>query len=451
MDQQVQKQNEKLSNQPDSQQKTVNPEAELIKDLTIGLPGSLKLLQESLLLFSKNFRRFLAVTAVVIIPLYGLYKLSFLFNLQSPLIINIYNFIFIYAVILLSSFMSLALLFAIKNNEENIGLIACYKLAKVHFLEYWKVILIAFGLTIAGKLFFIIPGLILLVWFSVSLMVYLVEELKGIDALLVSKYYIQSYWSSVCLRLVFIAGLVVLVLLPLFLMWQTQITSYLSDLYLLLILFIVLPVVSTYLFLIYGNLRLLKPNSAELIEALNKTTKLKLKLRLLKPAFIEGAIAGIPLLLMLVYLYIVRIYKVTGNSMSPNYKDDELVFTKVYSKNFDKINRGDVVIFNSPIDRKRILIKRVIGVPNEEFGIINGKVNIDSMDLDESAYLTSDIYTEGNEFIKSSYRLKIPANNYIVLGDNRTDSNDSRNWGLIRESDIIGIVKSCIWNCKKSD
>lgn len=348
------------------------------------------------------------------------------------------------------SFMYLALLFSIKNNEENVSLIAAYKLAWTHFMEYWKILLIIFSLLFIGKIFFIIPAIILAVWFSVSLMVYLVEDIKGMDALLMSKQYIQGYWSSVFLRLAFLSITICLICFPLFLMFSKNLTSYIFEIYLLLITVFILPVASTYLFLIYGNLRLLKPKTTELIEALNKTKEVKIKLKLLKPAFVEGAVIGLPLVLIIFYLCVVRIFQISGNSMAPAFVDKELITANIWRKKTNTYKRGDVVVFYSPTDNKKVLIKRIIGLPDDKFRITQGEVYINDVKLDENTYLNPEIKTLSGEFLQENASFKLPLRHYVVLGDNRSLNDDSRNWGFIRENDIIAIAGICFWNCPKN-
>ncbi len=83
--------------------------------------------------------------------------------------------------------------------------------------------------------------------------------------------------------------------------------------------------------------------------------------------------------------------------------------------------RGDIIVFNYPLDPERTFIKRVIGLPGEQVSIIRGYTYINGERLNEP-YLTSGIQRENIEFDP------LGPNDYFVMGDNRPHSNDSRHW-----------------------
>ena len=117
---------------------------------------------------------------------------------------------------------------------------------------------------------------------------------------------------------------------------------------------------------------------------------------------------------------------VPTSSMYPTIqKDDRLIGNRLaYKKTSPK--RGDIIIFPFPDDESQTFIKRVIGLPGETVEIKNGKVYINGEELDESAYLGSDVITNAPAGSTGVYY--VPYGSYFVLGDNRSNSQDARVW-----------------------
>jgi signal peptidase I len=146
------------------------------------------------------------------------------------------------------------------------------------------------------------------------------------------------------------------------------------------------------------------------------------------------------LVFALVYVFIGQLMEVSGNSMHPTYLDRERIIVEKVSLKFKEIERGEVVVFQHPqVKERHLLIKRVIGLPGEVFRISGGFVYINGKKLDEP-YLEPDIptYELANGVIKENIGYPISANSYILLGDNRAQSTDSRYFGEISKDSIIG-------------
>jgi len=129
--------------------------------------------------------------------------------------------------------------------------------------------------------------------------------------------------------------------------------------------------------------------------------------------------------------YIAEAYYIPSGSMIPTLNISDRIITSKFTYKFTDINRGDVVVFNPPIESdNKPFVKRVIGLPNETISVNNGIVYINNEPLRESYISAPPI----NNF--SPY--KIPDNNYFLMGDNRNNSYDSRYWGTVPIYDIIG-------------
>ena len=105
---------------------------------------------------------------------------------------------------------------------------------------------------------------------------------------------------------------------------------------------------------------------------------------------------------------------------------------------FDPPQRGDVIVFRAPREPDRNFVKRVIGLPGEEVTIRNGTVYVDGRPLHEP-YITNPALRETQRFPRLGER------DYFVLGDNRSGSNDSRDWGPVPLENVIGKVWLTYW------
>lgn len=141
---------------------------------------------------------------------------------------------------------------------------------------------------------------------------------------------------------------------------------------------------------------------------------------------------------VVIYFFIARPFQVSGESMYPTYKDHEYIFTNVLGVKLGHINRGDVIVFKAPVDDGKDFIKRVIGLPGDTVELKNGFVYLNNQILDESSYLDPKVKTYGEAFLSENKKIKIPEGSIFVLGDNRSASSDSREWGLLNKSAVIG-------------
>lgn len=152
---------------------------------------------------------------------------------------------------------------------------------------------------------------------------------------------------------------------------------------------------------------------------------------------------------VLTYIAVARPVQIIGDSMSPNLTHSEYYLNNVVASD-EMLNRGDMIVFESPDDVTIDSIKRIIGLPNERVLIKEGAVYINGEVLDESAYLESSVtaaypgtlIVEGEEYI-------VPTHSYFVLGDNRGKSADSRVFGAIPHAKVKSKVAFCYWNCWK--
>lgn len=155
----------------------------------------------------------------------------------------------------------------------------------------------------------------------------------------------------------------------------------------------------------------------------------------------------------IVYLFIrtsvFDVIGISGKSMYPNYDDKDAIYIDQISPKFGDYRRGDVIVLLAPIDndgRRSLYIKRIIGLPGEKLAFEDGKVFIyndefpKGVELNEKIYLNSGVKTF-KKIISGSDRFEetiLAPNEYFVMGDNRTGSTDSRFFGKVTKSDILG-------------
>ncbi len=143
---------------------------------------------------------------------------------------------------------------------------------------------------------------------------------------------------------------------------------------------------------------------------------------------------------LFVIIYVVTLQQVVGPSMDSTLKNQDIVLlSKSHYKLFD-VKRFDVIAF-SYADTK-YLIKRVIGLPGDKVEYKNNILYINDEQIEEEfleGHKTTDFTTA-----RLGYDT-IPEGKYLVLGDNRENSLDSRSFGLIDEKDILGKVSIKIW------
>lgn len=155
----------------------------------------------------------------------------------------------------------------------------------------------------------------------------------------------------------------------------------------------------------------------------------------------------IPYIVIIIVVVLVRTYIVTpvivvGDSMVPTLKDKQILLLNKFDYKFNEIERYDIVVIKVG---KSEIIKRVIGLPGENIEYKNNTLYIDGHE-EKTIYNfdTDDFKLE--EICKCD---KIPQDKYLVLGDNRTVSSDSRIIGLIDKEDIKGSTTISIWPIKK--
>ena len=148
---------------------------------------------------------------------------------------------------------------------------------------------------------------------------------------------------------------------------------------------------------------------------------------------------------VVVYMFLFRPFEVKGDSMFPNLHDSQYLITNIIGLKIGEPNIGDVIVFKAPNEPDKDFIKRIIGIPGNSVSLKDGKVYLNGNLLDESKYLNSSVKTYGGSFLKEGDSVTVPQGYFFVLGDNRSFSSDSREWGFVPKKNIIGSSFFIYW------
>ena len=166
--------------------------------------------------------------------------------------------------------------------------------------------------------------------------------------------------------------------------------------------------------------------------------------------FIETIVIALAIF-VLVYRFLFQPHQVKGNSMYDNFLDGEYLLTDKISYQFNPPQHGDVVVFKAPRNEDYDYIKRIIAIPGEKVMIKDKQVYINNQLIDESGYLEPSTFTKAGTYAQEGLVIGISTEEYFVLGDNRNNSSDSREWGLVPLENIIGKTWIRYWPLNKID
>jgi signal peptidase I len=141
--------------------------------------------------------------------------------------------------------------------------------------------------------------------------------------------------------------------------------------------------------------------------------------------------------LIITFLY--QPVRVEGTSMQPELRDQDRLFINKFAYRFESISRGDVVVFHYPRDPSKSYIKRVIALPGDTLSIDEGRVYVNGKRVAEP-YVPLRYRDE-----RSIPEVVIPANEYFVMGDHRSISSDSRDFGPVERNLIYGKAAFVYW------
>ena len=159
------------------------------------------------------------------------------------------------------------------------------------------------------------------------------------------------------------------------------------------------------------------------------------KTSFLKEMLIFGGIALI--VVLPIRLFIAQPFIVSGDSMDPTFANNQYLIVDEITYHIEPVQRGDVIIFKYPNDQTKYFIKRVIGLPGETIQIESARVTIKNT-ANPQGFILTENYIAAQNLPQDHVLTTLGPNQYFVMGDNRGASFDSRSWGPVDKSLIIG-------------
>ncbi len=181
----------------------------------------------------------------------------------------------------------------------------------------------------------------------------------------------------------------------------------------------------------------------------------KLKRKSIVREWVESILVAF-ILAMVIRTFVIQAFKIPTGSMRTTLLEGDLIlvnkfiygakvpFTDLNLPALRQPNRSDVIVFIYPESPKKDFIKRLVGLPGETVEIKNGTVYINDKPLLDSVFNQRYYYNRG-EFGQEGRKIKIPEDDFFVLGDNSASSQDSRYWGFVPRKNILGKALVIYW------
>jgi signal peptidase I len=155
------------------------------------------------------------------------------------------------------------------------------------------------------------------------------------------------------------------------------------------------------------------------------------------------------ILALLIRTFIVQPFKIPSSSMFPTLKPGDRIFvskfiygakipfTDIRLPKVRNPEAGDIVVFLSPIEKKKFLIKRYIAGSGDNVEIKDGKILVNGEMLQEAPF-NKFVYFNRGDYGEEEQIITVPENSFFVMGDNSANSLDSRYWGFVPDEKIVG-------------
>ena len=147
-------------------------------------------------------------------------------------------------------------------------------------------------------------------------------------------------------------------------------------------------------------------------------------------------------------MFIAQPFIVSGSSMVPTFQNGQYLIVDELSYKLETPKRDDIIVFRYPKDPSKFFIKRIIGLPNETVDIKGSDVYITNAEHPEGFKLDQPFVENKSE---NNIHFQLKADEYFVMGDNRSGSSDSRYWGAVPKELLIGRVFLRLFPVNKVD
>ena len=142
--------------------------------------------------------------------------------------------------------------------------------------------------------------------------------------------------------------------------------------------------------------------------------------------------------------FLVQPFLVSGSSMVPTFSNGDYLLVDELTYRVRLPERGEVIVFRPPVDPSTYFIKRIIGLPKERVVLGDGKVEVFNTST-PSGFSISENYLPQQFQPIGRQEFDLKPDEYLVFGDNRGASFDSRSWGPLKKDAIVGLVRLRLW------
>ncbi len=159
------------------------------------------------------------------------------------------------------------------------------------------------------------------------------------------------------------------------------------------------------------------------------------------------SLASAFILALIVLTFIGRAFKIPSSSMYPTLQIGDRIFVNRFAYKLSDPKRGDIAVFIYPVDKKRDFIKRIIALPGETVEIRNSRILVNGKLVSNPSFIPNNTYYNTGQYGKQ--KIHVPENKYFVLGDNSSNSKDSRCWGFVPSENLKGKAFLIYWPLRR--
>jgi signal peptidase I len=156
------------------------------------------------------------------------------------------------------------------------------------------------------------------------------------------------------------------------------------------------------------------------------------------------------ILALIIRAFVVQAFKIPTGSMRPTLLEGDRILVNKFIYRFKKPQRGDIIVFKYPEDKKKDFIKRLVAVGGETVQINplgDGKIWVNGNPIEDDNIINQIYYynKSDTDYGETGKIIKVPEESYFVLGDNSASSRDSRYWGFVPKEYLIGKAFLIYW------
>ena len=166
-----------------------------------------------------------------------------------------------------------------------------------------------------------------------------------------------------------------------------------------------------------------------------------------KPAWRENleSFVWAAALALLIRTFVMAPFKIPSGSMHPTLVEGDRILVNKFLHHFKEPQRGDIVVFRFPDNTRRPFIKRLIGLGGDRVEIRDGTVLVNGAPATGAAIFATNRYENQGVYGAPGKVVEVPRDDFFVLGDNSGSSHDSRFWGFVPRTHLIGKAMVIFW------